>query len=81
MSEKIYGLMAEFNTPGDLLRAAEKVRDAGYSKWDVFTPFPIHGMDKVMNLKNSLVGWVALGGGAFMFIQIVGLIWFANAFD
>ena len=42
MSEKIYGLMAEFNTPGDLLRAAEKVRDAGYSKWDVFTPFPIH---------------------------------------
>ena len=81
MSEKIYGLMAEFNTPGDLLRAAEKVRDAGYSKWDVFTPFPIHGMDKVMGLKNSLVGWVALGGGVFMFLNVVGLIWFANAFD
>jgi Protein of unknown function (DUF3341) len=81
MSEKIYGLMAEFNTPGDLLRAAEKVRDAGYRKWDVFTPFPIHGMDKVMKLKNSPVGWVALAGGAFMFVQIVGLIWFANAFD
>ena len=81
MSEKVYGLMAEFNTPGDLLRAAEKIRDAGYSKWDVFTPFPIHGMDKVTNLKNSLVGWVSLAGGVFMFVQIVGLIWFANAFD
>ena len=81
ISSKPYGLMAEFNTPGDLVRAAEKVREAGYSKWDVFTPFPIHGMDKLMGLKNSLVGWVALGGGAFMFLNIVFLIWFANDFE
>jgi hypothetical protein len=81
MSEKIYGLMAEFNTPGEILHAAEKVRDAGYRRWDVFTPFPIHGMDQVMKLGNSLVGWVALAGGAFMFLNVVGLIWFANAFD
>jgi len=81
LGSKPYGLMAEFNTPGDLLRAAEKVRAEGYNRWDVFTPFPIHGIDKVMGLKNSLVGWVALGGGAFMFLNVVGLIWFANAFD
>jgi hypothetical protein len=81
MSEKTYGLLAEFDSPAAILAAAEKVRDAGYSRWDVFTPFPIHGMDKVMGLKNSLVGWVALAGGAFMFLNIVGLIWYANAFD
>ena len=81
MSEKIYGLMAEFSTPGDLLRAAEKIRVAGYRRWDCFTPFPIHGIDKVMGYRNSLVGWVALAGGAFMFLNIVGLIWFSNAFD
>ncbi len=34
-----------------------------------------------MGLKNSLVGWVALAGGAFMFLNVVGLIWFSNAFD
>jgi Protein of unknown function (DUF3341) len=81
MSEKTYGILAEFDSPAAILSAAEKVRDAGYSRWDVFTPFPIHGMDKVMGLKNSLVGWVSLfmGGGAFM--SVVGLIWFANAFD
>ena len=50
MSDKIYGLMAEFNTPGDVLRAAKKVRAAGYHRWDVFSPFPIHGIDKVMGL-------------------------------
>ena len=81
MSENIYGLMAEFDSPGALLRAAEKVRDAGYRRWDVFTPFPIHGIDKVMGLKNSLVGWVALAGGAFMFLNVAFLIWFSNAFD
>ena len=81
MSEKIYGIIAEFDSPAAILPAAKKVRDAGYRRWDVFTPFPIHGMDKVMSLKNSLVGWVALAGGAFMFLNVVGLIWFANAFD
>ena len=81
MSEKIYGLMAEFNTPGDLLRAAEKIRGAGYRRWDCFTPFPIHGIDKVMGYRNSLVGWVALAGGAFMFLNVAFLIWFSNAFD
>jgi Protein of unknown function (DUF3341) len=81
MSEKTYGILAEFDSPAAILSAAEKVRDAGYSRWDVFTPFPIHGMDKVMGLKNSLVGWVSLfmGGGAFL--SVVGLIWFSNAFD
>jgi Protein of unknown function (DUF3341) len=81
MSEKTYGILAEFDSPAAILSAAEKVRDAGYSRWDVFTPFPIHGMDKVMGLKNSLVGWVSLfmGGGAFL--SVVGLIWFANTFD
>jgi hypothetical protein len=82
MSEKIYGLIAEFDSPAAILHAAEKVRDAGYRRWDAFTPFPIHGMEgDVMKLGNSLVGWVALAGGAFMFANNSGLIWFANAFD
>jgi hypothetical protein len=81
MSEKIYGLMAEFNSPGEVLRAAEKVRAAGYRRWDVFSPFPIHGLDKVMNLGNSLVGWVSLALGAGAFLSVAGLIWYANAFD
>ena len=81
MSEKVYGIIAEFDNPADILHAAKKVRDAGYRRWDTFTPFPIHGMDGVMKLGNSLVGWVALAGGAFMFLNIAGLLWFANDFD
>ena len=81
MSGKIYGLIAEFDSPAAILRASEKVRDAGYRRWDTFTPFPIHGMDKVMKLGNSLVGWVSLAMGAGAFASVVGLIWYCNAFD
>ena len=81
MSAKTYGLIAEFDSPAAILRAAEHVRDAGYRRWDVFSPFPIHGLDRVMGFKNSLVGWFALvfGGGAF--VGTMGLIWFCNSFD
>lgn len=80
-SAKPYGLMAEFETPAALLTAAEKIRASGYQKWEAYTPFPIHGLDKIMGYKNSLVGWVALILGGVFFGKIFGLIWFTNAFD
>jgi len=81
MTAKYYGLMAEFDSPAAILAAAEKVRAAGYSRWDAFTPFPIHGLYQVAGFKNSLVGWFAFlfGGGAF--VATMGLIWFSNTFD
>ena len=81
MTAKYYGLMAEFDSPAAILAAAEKIRAAGYRRWEAFTPFPIHGMDRVAGFKNSLVGWFALlfGGGAF--VATMGLIWFSNALD
>jgi hypothetical protein len=81
MTTKIYGLLAEFDSPGALLRAAEQVRAKGYQRWDAFTPFPIHGLDKVMGYRNSLVGWVSLALGAGAFLSVVGLLWYANDFD
>jgi hypothetical protein len=76
-----YGLIAEFDSPAAILSAAETVRDAGYRRWDVFTPFPIHGLDRVMGYGNSLVGWFALLFGAGAFVGTMGLIWYCNAFD
>lgn len=81
MSAKTYGLIAEFDSPAAVLSAAEKVRDAGYSRWDVFSPFPVHGLDKVMRLKNSHVGAFSFVFGAGAFIGTMGMIWFMNDFD
>jgi hypothetical protein len=81
VSVKTYGLIAEFDSPAAILAAAGKIRNSGYQRWDVFTPFPIHGLDKVMGFKNSLVGWFALAFGGGAFVTTMGLIWFCNAFD
>jgi len=51
--EQIHGVMAEFETPADVYEACEKVRDAGYTKWDCHTPFPIHGMEDAMGIKRT----------------------------
>jgi hypothetical protein len=76
-----YGLIAEFETAADILRAAERVRDAGYRRWDVFTPFPVHGMDKAMGVKNSKVGWFSFLGGVLGYTTGMVMIWWMNAFD
>lgn len=51
--ETVYGMMGEFATPKDTFHAAEKFRDAGFKHWDVYAPFPIHGIDDAMGLKTS----------------------------
>jgi len=76
-----YGLVAEFETAADVLHAAEKVRDAGFRRWDVYTPFPVHGMDKAMGMKNSAVGWFSFIGGVSGYTLGMLMIWFMNAYD
>jgi hypothetical protein len=58
--KKLFGVLAEFTSPKDVYHAAEKVRDKGFKKWDVHSPFPIHGIDGAMGLGDSKVGWIAL---------------------
>jgi hypothetical protein len=74
-------LLAEFNTPGEVLHAAEALRDAGYTQFDSHSPFPIHGMDAAMGLKDSKLGLivfpVAMAGTALAFL----MMWWMNGVD
>jgi len=81
MPAKPYAIMAEFETPAATLHAAEKVYGAGFRNWDVFTPFPVHGMDRAMGIKNSKVGWFSFIGGCTGYMTGMLLIWFTNAVD
>jgi hypothetical protein len=76
-----YGIIAEFETPADAISAATKVRDAGFRRWDVYTPFPVHGMDKAMGVKSSKVGWFAFLGGVIGYTSGMIMIWWMNAYD
>ncbi|MBX9742597.1 MAG: DUF3341 domain-containing protein [Chthoniobacterales bacterium] len=59
----LFGLGVEFETARDLYHAAEKVRDAGYKRWDTFSPFPIHGMDQAMGIGKSWLSALVFIGG------------------
>ena len=60
---KVYAMAAEYPSAPALYEAAKRVRDAGFRRWDVYSPFPIHGMDEAMGLgKSWLSGWVLFGG-------------------
>jgi hypothetical protein len=55
-----FGIVAEFATPADLYRACERVRDAGFTRWDAHTPFPVHGLEQAMGLRRSPLPWIVL---------------------
>lgn len=81
MSSQIYGLLARFESPEDLMKAAVKVRDKGFQKFDCHTPYPVHGMDDAMGLKRSILGYIvgvgAVGGAT------VGMLlqWYVSTVD
>jgi len=59
----VYGLMAEFDTPAALLEATRKVTDAGFTRTDAFSPFPIHGLSAALNFHERKVAPIILIGG------------------
>jgi hypothetical protein len=77
MSSPIYGLMAEFENPEQLVKATERAYEAGYRKMDAYTPFPVEGAAEAMHFHNTGVPPIVLVGGlvgAFsgFLIQVIG---------
>jgi len=77
-NEVIHGLLAEFENPAALLAAAEKVREAGYRKFDCHSPFPIHGMDQAMGLRRSPLGYIVFAVAAAALTAGVTLEWWTS---
>jgi hypothetical protein len=79
--ERLVGMAGLFDDPEELLRAARKVRDTGYRKWDCHTPYPVHGLDKAMGLKPSPIPYLCLGAG-FVGAGLAMLMqWWMSAVD
>jgi len=77
----LHGILAEYKTPGEILAASRKVRDAGFSRWDTYTPFPVHGIDKAMGIRMTVLPWIVLGAGLTGLATAILLQWWTNAYD
>jgi len=78
--KKIFSVAALFDTPDDITRAAKETNVAGYTKYDINTPYPVHGMEKAMKLKPSKLGIITfllgVGGATFavLFMSWVAIV-------
>ena len=76
-----YGLMAEFDSAQALMDAAVKVRAAGYTKTDAYSPFPIHGLSEALGFKERLVAPIVFVAGATGLLSGYGLQYWTSVID
>jgi hypothetical protein len=81
MDKNIYGLLAEFDTPTQMVDAARLVRDAGYTKTDAFSPFPLHEIDEALGIKKSILPFLVLGGGIAGLLTGLALTYYVHVIE
>jgi len=77
----LHGLMAEFDSPRDLVKAAEAARHAGYRRMDAYTPYPIEEVIEALHVHDWRMPWVVVGGGIFGGLSGYGMQYFAQVID
>lgn len=61
-NQNLYGLLAKFDTQEQLIAATNRAYEAGYRKFDAYTPYPVEGLNRAMRLKSSPIPLIILGG-------------------
>jgi hypothetical protein len=74
---RVYGLLAEFERPEELVEASRRAREAGYRKMDAYTPFPIHGLSDALGFRGTKLPLVVLTGGLIGCATALGMQWFS----
>jgi hypothetical protein len=78
---ELVGMLAEFRDVNAIMAGAKGVRNAGFTRWDVHSPFPIHGIDAAIGIKPTILPWLVLAGGLSGLIGGLVLQWYVNAYD
>ena len=76
-----YGVVGDFDTPEELLRAIRTLRVAGFTKMEAYTPFPIHGIDEALGEPRSPLGRVVIIAALLGLASAVALQWWTGAVD
>jgi hypothetical protein len=78
---RIYGLMAEFDTPGELVEAAHKARGEGYRRMDAYSPYPIEELAEALHFHDNRLPIIVLVGGLVGAIGGYLMQYFASVID
>ena len=77
----LYGLMAEFETPEQVLEAARRARDEGYRRMDAYSPFAVEGLPELVMPSTHKVRLpaIVLAGGLTGTLTGLLLQWYPNS--
>lgn len=67
------GIAAIFINEAQVIAAAKKTKESGFTKYDAITPYPVHGMEEACGIKRSWIPYVTF------FVGLSGLsfgLWF-----
>jgi hypothetical protein len=78
---KCYGVVGDFESPEDLLRAIRTLRTAGFTKLEAYSPFPIHGIDEALGEPRSPLGRIVIVAALLGLASAVALQWWTGAVD
>lgn len=76
---RVVGLVAEFDSVDAIKAAAARVRDAGYTRFDAHTPFPVHGIDACIGIRPTRLPILVFACGALGCLTGILLTWWTNA--
>lgn len=74
----VHGLAAEYDTPDQVMAAAEAARRSGYTRMDAYTPHPVEGLDEALGMKPTRLGFIVLGAGLVALVLGFFMQWYAS---
>ncbi len=78
---KVVAVLAEFTNVDSIIHAAREIHKAGYTRFDVHSPFPIHGIDAAMGIRPTILPWLVMLAGLAGLGGALGMQWWMNAHD
>jgi len=81
MDRKPIATVAEFHDPNTLVAAASTIHQRGYTKFDCYTPYPVHGLDRAMGVRRTILPYISFIGGLSGLASALLLQWWTGGYD
>lgn len=81
MERKPIATVAEFYDVNAAIAAAKAINARGYTKFDCYTPYPVHGLDRAMGVRCTILPYISFTGGVTGLTSALLLQWWTGAID